>query len=138
MDYRRLSNRLTVALIVTIALCLTSCRSSRTTTAETRSEAHTETSSTITSTTDKEYVHDSVIVYVGDTVEITRWRTSWRERIVHDTVLEHRTDTIIKRETEEKVVTKTSEAGKAGWIVALALFSIILIYILIKILLKTH
>lgn len=35
-------------------------------------------------------------VYVGDTVVITRWRTSWRERIVHDTVREHTTDTIVK------------------------------------------
>lgn len=127
----------TLVIIFTIAI-LTSCRSNRTTTAVTKSESHTETNSTITSTTDKEYVHDSVIVYIGDTVEITRWRTSWRERIVHDTVIEHTTDTIVKTETVEKVVTKTSEAGKVGWIVALALFSIILIYILIKILLKTH
>ena len=88
---------------------------------------------------DKEYVHDSIYIFVkGDTVRETCWRTLWREQTVHDTVIERHTDTIVKTETVEKVVTKTSEDGKVGWIVALALFSIILIYILIKILLKTH
>ena len=99
----------------------------------TKSEAHTETSSTITSTTDKEYVHDSVIVYVGDTVEITRWRTSWRERIVHDTVHEHTTDTIIKTETVEKVVYATQQWGLGtGWTVALTLLAVIILYMVIK------
>ena len=137
MDYRRLSNRLIVALIVTLALYLTSCRSSRTMTAETRSETHNE--RVLTQDRDSIFIHDSIFVYVGgDTVVRERWRTMWRERTVHDTVIERQMDTIFKTETVEKVVTKTSEAGKVGWIVALALFSIILIYILIKILLKTH
>ncbi len=119
----------TLVIIFALAI-LTSCRSNRTTTAATKSEAHTETSS---STTDKEYVHDSVIVYVGDTVEITRWRTSWRERIVHDTVHEHTTDTIIKTETVEKVVYATQQWGLGtGWTVALTLLAVIAVYMVIK------
>ena len=103
-----------------------------TTTAEARSETRNE---RVTQDHDSIVIHDSIFVYVGgDTVVRERWRTVWRERTVHDTVIERQTDTIIKTETVEKVVTKTSEAGKVGWI--LALFSIILIYILIKTLLK--
>ncbi len=132
MDYRKPSNRLTVALIVTIALCLTSCRSNRTTTVATRNEARTETSSSVTSTTDTEYVHDSVFVYVGDTVMITSWRTSWRERIVHDTVREHTTDTIRETRDVEKVVQVPTKGSSAGWAVALALMLLIVVYILIK------
>ncbi len=105
-------------------------------TAETRSETRNE--RVLTQDRDSIFIHDSIFVYVGgDTVVRERWRTMWRERTVHDTVIERQMDTIFKTETVEKVVTKTSEAGKVGWIVALALFSIILIYILIKILLKT-
>ena len=55
---------------------------------------------------DSVYVHDSVYVYATAerTVE-TRWRTSWRERTVHDTVIVHTTDTIVKTLAVEKVVT---------------------------------
>lgn len=137
----RIKDCISVALLttaaVTLALCLTDCRSTLASATESR-EASTETMRTVTSTKGTEYVHDSVFVYVGDTVVITRWRTSWREHTVYDTVREHTTDTIVKVQTVEKVVKETSGAGKVGWIVALALFSIILIYILIKILLKTH
>ncbi|MBQ8958888.1 MAG: hypothetical protein IJ057_10420 [Bacteroidales bacterium] len=88
---------------------------------------------------DSTVIHDSIYVYVGgDTVVRERWRTVWRERTVRDTVTLRQTDTIVKTETVEKVVAKTSEAGKVGWIVALALFSIILVYVLIKTLLKTN
>ncbi len=98
----------------------------------TRNEARTETSSSVTSTTDTEYVHDSVFVYVGDTVMITSWRTSWRERIVHDTVREHTTDTIRETRDVEKVVQVPTKGSSAGWAVALALMLLIVVYILIK------
>lgn len=71
-------------------------------------------------------------VYVGDTVVITRWHTSWRERIIHDTVREHTTDTIIKTETVEKVVTVPQNGGNTGWAVALALLAVIAVYMVIK------
>lgn len=111
-----------------------SCRSNRTTTATTKSEAHTETSSTVTGTSDTERVHDSVVyVYVGDTVVITRWHTSWRERTVHDTVREHTTDTIIKTETVEKVVeVPTAKGVGTGWTVALTLLAVIVLYMVFK------
>lgn len=103
---------------------------------EQRSETRTETNSTVSSTTNTEYVHDSVFVYVGDTVLITRWRTSWRDRIIHDTVVKHSTDTIHETNDVEKVVQVSTRGSKAGWIVAMALFLLIVVYILIKTLLK--
>lgn len=86
----------------------------------------------MTSTMDKEYVHDSVFVYVGDTVVITRWRTSWRDRVVHDTVLKHTTDTIRETNDVEKVVEVRAKGSGAGWAVAVALMILIVVYIVIK------
>lgn len=86
----------------------------------------------MSSTTNTEYVHDSVFVYVGDTVLITRWRTSWRDRIIRDTVLKHTTDTIHDTNYVEKVVQVPTRGSNAGWIVAIALFLLIVVYILIK------
>lgn len=83
-------------------------------------------------------MHDSVFVYVGDTVMITRWRTSWRERIVHDTVREHTTDTIRETRDVEKVVQVPTRGSSAGWVVALALMLLIVVYILIKSFFKQH
>ena len=139
MDFRRLSTRLTVALIATIALCLTNCRSSRTTSAVERREGHTETVVRETRTTDSVFIHDSVYIREGgDTVYMTRWRTCWRDRIIHDTVYDHRTDTIYQSRTEEKTVEVKAKGGNTGWAVAAALFLLILVYILIKTLLKHH
>ena len=88
---------------------------------------------------DKEYVHDSIYIYVkGDTVRETCWRTLWRERTVHDTVVERVTDTIVKTETLEKVVEVPRKGSGAGWAVAVALFLLIILYILIKSFLKKH
>ena len=90
----------------------------------------------MTSTMDKEYVHDSVFVYVGDTVVITRWRTSWRDRVIHDTVFKHTTDTVHETNDVEKVVQVPTKGSSAGWAVALALMLLIVVYILIKSFLK--
>ena len=137
MDYRKRSGRLTAALIVTIALCSTSCRSSLTTSAEQRNETHTETTVREIHTTDSVYIRDSIYVREGaDTVFLTRWRTVWRDRIVHDTVRERTTDTIRETRCVEKVVQVPTKGGSAGWAVALALMLLIVVYILIKTLLK--
>ena len=87
-----------------------------------------------TRVTDSIYIHDSVIIREGpDTMWMERWRICWRERIVHDTVREHKTDTIFKTETVEKVVEATpAKRVGTGWTVALTLLSVIIIYMVIK------
>lgn len=128
----------TFAVMLAMAMILAACRSSRTLTEE-RVEEHTETSAKTTSTVDKEYIHDSIYIYVaGDTVREVRWRTCWRDRFVHDTVLDRRTDTIYDTKYEEKVVEVPARGATAGWWVSAALFAIIVIYILIKTLLNKH
>lgn len=90
-----------------------------------------------TRTIDSVHIHDSVYIREGgDTVYMTRWRTMWRDRIVHDTVHEHTTDTIWEMKTEEKMVQVPTKGSNAGWIVAMAQFLLIVVYILIKTLLK--
>lgn len=104
-----------------------------------RREGHTETVVRERRTTDSVFIHDSVYIREGgDTVYITRWRTCWHDRIIHDTVYDHRTDTIYQSRTEEKTVEVKAKGGNTGWAVAVALFLLILVYILIKTLLKHH
>ena len=104
---------------------------------EQRSETHTETMVREIHTTDSVYIHDSIYVREGgDTVFLTRWRTCWRDRIVHDTVREHTTDTIRETRDVEKVVQVPTKGSSAGWAVALALMLLIVVYILIKSFLK--
>lgn len=118
---------------------MTSCRSSRTTTAKEKSESRTEQTQERTYVNDVTYIHDSIFVLVaGDTVEKERWRTCWRDRIVHDTVIERVTDTVRLTETVDKVVEVPAKGNYTGWWVAGALFAIIVVYILIKILIKTY
>lgn len=84
-------------------------------------------------TVDSVFIHDSIFIREGgDTVVHERWRTCFRDRIVHDTVLEHRTDTIVKTETVEKVVEVQKKGSDAGWTVALTLLGVIVIYMVIK------
>ena len=97
MDYRKPSSRLIVALIATIVLYLTSCRSNSVTTATVRTDTHDEAMVSLKHTIDSVIVRETVIIREGpDTVTVERERTVWRERIVHDTVREHTTDTIVK------------------------------------------
>ena len=89
-------------------------------------------------TTDSVYVHDSVYIREGDTVFIIRWRTFWRDRLVHDTVYDHRTDTIHDTRYEEKVVEVPAKGAATGWWVAAALFLLIVVNLLFKSIFKTH
>lgn len=78
-------------------------------------------------------IHDSVFIREGgDTIVRERWRTCWRERVVHDTVWRHLTDTIRETATVEKVVEVPGKGGMAGWIAALALLAVILAYLFFK------
>ena len=79
------------------------------------------------------FIHDSIFIREGgDTVVRERWRTCWRDRFVHDTVYERITDTIHETKTERTVVEVPTKGSNAGWIVAITLFLLILVYILIK------
>lgn len=89
--------------------------------------------------TDSVFIHDSIYIHEkGDTVREIRWRTCWRERTVYDTVVERATDTIVRTEAVEKVVEVPKKGSNAGWAVAVSLFLLIIVYILIKTLLKQH
>lgn len=136
--HTKLKDCIRVALLtvtaVTLALCLTDCRGTLATTSATeRTEARTESVLDVSRTMDSIYVHDSVYVYVTtERTEVTRWRTQWRTLTVHDTVREHSTDTLIRTETVEKVVTVPQNGGNTGWAVALALLAVIAVYMVIK------
>ena len=92
-----------------------------------------------THTVDSVFIHDSIFIREGgDTVVLERWHTYYRDRIVHDTVFEHTTDTIVKTETVEKVVEVQKKGSNAGWMVALTLFAVIVIYTLIKQIFNKH
>jgi hypothetical protein len=98
-----------------------------------RNEARTEATYTTVREKDSVYVVDSVFVYVTqELVRETRWRTIWRERVIHDTVLEHTTDTIRETQYVDKVVEVPAKGGRAGWIVALTLMAVIVVYMVIK------
>lgn len=136
--HTKLKDCIGVALLTvtatTLALCLTDCRGTLATTSATeRTEARTESVLDVSRTMDSIYVHDSVYVYVTtERTEVTRWRTQWRTLTVHDTVREHTTDTIVRTETVEKVVTVPQKRGNTGWAVALALLAVIAVYMVIK------
>lgn len=103
------------------------------TTATVRTDTHDEATVSLKHTIDSVIVRETVIIREGpDTVTVERERTVWRERIVHDTVREHTTDTIIKTETVEKVVTVTQKGGSTGWVVALTLLAVIVLYMVFK------
>lgn len=62
----------------------------------------------------KEQVHDSIYlrdsVFVerkGDTVYLNKWRTHYRERLVHDTIIVETTDTLRIKEVTSKEVVKS-------------------------------
>ena len=133
MNQKKRNNRLAFLLIVA-ALCLASCRSNSVTTATVRTDTHDEATVSLTRTVDSVMVRETVVIRERpDTVTVERERTVWRERIVHDTVREHTTDTIIKTETVEKVVEATPAKGVGtGWTVALTLLAVIVLYMVIK------
>lgn len=73
-----------------------------------------------TRVTDSIYIHDSVIIREGpDTMWLERWRTCWRDRIVHDTVRIHTSDTVFssveKVETNSPLPPSQRENRTPGW-----------------------
>jgi len=106
------------------------------TTATVRTDTHDEATVSLKHTIDSVIVRETVIIRERpDTVTVERERTVWRERIVHDTVREHTTDTIVETVEVERVVDPPRsplEGGRTGWTVALTLLGVIFIYMVIK------
>jgi hypothetical protein len=68
-------------------------------------EYHTDTLRITKYERDSIYVHDSTLIREkGDTVLIERWHTQWRDRIVHDTLYQSKTDSIPQPYPVEKEV----------------------------------
>ena len=78
-----------------VAICLASCKTGTTVVRS----VSTDTLVITKYERDSIYLHDSVYVHErtsGDTVyiEVTRWRDRYRDRFVHDTIRESRTDSV--------------------------------------------
>lgn len=60
-------------------------------------EVHTDTVRIANHQTDSIFVHDSIYhMEKGDTILIERWHTKYKEKMVYDTIYQHRIDTIPK------------------------------------------
>lgn len=57
---------------------------------------------------DSIYLRDSVFVEKkGDTIYLNKWRTQYRERLIHDTIIVETTDTLRIKEVASKEVVKS-------------------------------
>lgn len=78
---------------------------------------------------DSIYLRDSVFVEKkGDTIYLNKWRTHYRERLVHDTIIVETTDTLRIKEVANKEVVKSPnffQMWKAYIIGAVAIILII-------------
>ena len=85
---------LIVLIIMGLLLCamLSGCTTTKYVTVP---EYHTDTLKITKYERDSIYVHDSTLIHdKGDTVLIEKWHTQWRDRIVHDTLYQSKTDSI--------------------------------------------
>ena len=83
-----------VLIIIGLLLCsmLSGCTTTKYVTVP---EYHTDTLKITKYERDSIYVHDSTLIHdKGDTVLIEKWHTQWRDRIVHDTLYQSKTDSI--------------------------------------------
>ena len=80
--------------LLAAVLILGSCTTTRYVTVP---EIHTDTLIQTTVRHDSVMSHDSIYhMEKGDTILIEKWHTKYRERLVHDTLYQHRVDTIAK------------------------------------------
>lgn len=81
---------------------------------------------------DSIYLRDSVFVEKrGDTIYQNKWRTHYRERIIHDTLIIRKTDTLRIRESiksQETQVSRTRPLSHYLIGIALVLLAILFIY----------
>lgn len=83
------------SIAVLAAICMASCKTGMTVVRS----VSTDTLIITKYERDSIYLHDSVYVHertIGDTVyiEVTRWRDRYRDRFIHDTIRESRTDSV--------------------------------------------
>ena len=78
---------------------------------------------------DSIYLRDSIFVEKkGDTIYLNKWRTQYRERLIHDTIIVETTDTLRIKEWQVKDVLKSPsffQMWKAYIIGAMAILFII-------------
>ena len=81
---------------------------------------------------DSIYLRDSVFVEKkGDTIYLNKWRTHYRERLIHDTLIIRKTDTLRIRESiksQETQVSRTRPLSDYLIGIALVLLAILFIY----------
>lgn len=85
------------------------------------------------------HVKDSIVVRERkDTVWMERWRTEWTERTVTDTVIDRKVDTVcvVRTVNEHQDDGDRLLGGRTGWLVALVLLVVMVVYIVIKTFLK--
>lgn len=94
-------------------------------------EHHTDTLRLSSNIRDSIYLHDSTIVREkGDTVLMERWHTRFREKLVHDTLYQSRTDSVpapypVEVEVEKKLTwwqqTRLHLANIVLWLIGAAI-----------------
>ena len=79
-------------LFVAVAMLLTACKTTQYVPIET---VRTDTVRITRQQYDSIYVHDSICQKEkGDTLLIERWHTRYKEKLVHDTIYQHRIDSV--------------------------------------------
>lgn len=89
-----------------------SCKTVRETQMEYIYETRTDTLSQIKWRVDSVNVHDSIVTFIkGDTVQIEKWHTAYKERLRVDTVEKVRTETVFQTKTEIRI----QEVNRLKW-----------------------
>ena len=97
-----------------ILLLFASCRTIRTTQTEYVYVDRTDTLTQYKYRVDSIAVHDSIVTFIkGDTVQIEKWHTAYRDRLRVDTVEKVRTETIYQ--TKIQTQTQIQEVNKLYW-----------------------
>ena len=104
-------NRFLVPVML-LLLVLSGCKTQRQIQAEYVYAEKTDTLTQFKWRVDSINVHDSIVTLIkGDTVQIEKWHTAYKERLRVDTVEKVRTETVFQTRTE----TKVQEVNRLYW-----------------------
>ena len=93
-------------------LCLLSCKTQKEVQTEYVYIHQTDTLSQVKWRVDSINVHDSIVTFIkGDTVQIEKWHTQYRDRLRVDTVEKVKTETIYQTRTEIQI----QEVNRLRW-----------------------
>lgn len=99
-------------MVLTVFLILCSCKAKKEIQTEFIYVNRTDTLQTVKWRVDSINVHDSIVTLIkGDTVQIERWHTAYRDRLRVDTVEKVRTETIYQTRTD----TQIQEVNRLYW-----------------------